>query len=127
MEKKVFENRNSRIWLADDGIIRQVLREGAEQTLTDAKEDQEIYSKLCNRQKIPTLIDISAIRSITREARLFYSQELAVKYNSAMVLVVGSQVSRVIANFMLGLTRPAIPIRLASSQEKGLNWLKQYL
>ena len=127
MEKKVFENRNSRIWLADDGIIRQVLREGAEQTLTDAKEDQEIYSKLCNRQKIPTLIDISAIRSITREARLFYSQELAVKYNFAMVLVVGSQVSRVIANFMLGLTRPAIPIRLASCQEKGLNWLKQYL
>lgn len=127
MNNEVFENRNSRIWLSEEGIIHQVLKRNAEQTVADAQEDMKIYSQLCSSKKRPTLIDISQVRSITREARLFYSRELAVKYNTAMVLVTETKLSRVIANFMLGLTKPAIPIRLFTDKNKGLKWLQRYV
>jgi hypothetical protein len=120
-------SRVAKIWVGQDGIVRIIHTPGAEVTLEDAQETMAAYKKLNNGKRMPLLVDTKSMKSISREARHFYSGEEAAACAGAAALIVGTPVSKVLANFYLGLSNPKLPSRLFTSEDEALVWLKGYL
>ena len=119
--------RVSKVWLGEDGIARVIHVPGAEVTLEDAKETMAAYLKLNKGKRMPLFVDTKTMKSLAREARHYYAGEEAAKVASAVAIIVGTPVSRVLGNFYLGLSNPHLPSRLFTSEEEALEWLKGYL
>jgi hypothetical protein len=115
------------MWLGEDGIGRVVLKPGAEETLEDVKEIIEAGRKLGKGAAVPVINDIRNTKSITREAREFYTGEETKKVVSAIALLVGSPVSRALGNFFIAVNRPSCPTRVFSSEQKAIEWLKGFV
>jgi hypothetical protein len=118
--------RTVRIWLGDDGIIRMVDLPGTEEALEDAVENVKTVWNVSEGKKRPVLIDIRGLKSITREARQYYASGETARFGRAIGLVIGSPMTRVIGNFFFQLNRPALPLKLFTSEEKALEWLKGF-
>lgn len=115
------------LWLGEDGIVRIIHVPGAEVTLEDAKETMLAYLQIRQEKRRPLFVDTRTMKSLAREARQYYAGEEAVKVASAVAIIVGTPVSRVLGNFYLGLSNPHLPSRLFSSDDEALEWLKGYL
>jgi len=75
-------------------------------------------------QPTPTLVVLSKVRRVTREAREFFAHHpVNQRVTSRVALVVATPLSRMIGNFFMGLTRPAFPARLCDDEESALAWL----
>ncbi len=126
MSRKYIETKTSRIWLGKDGIVRIIKFPGSVTNLEEARQDV-IATKKFGKKKRPRFVDISKIESVTKEAREYYASEDASRKTSAMALLVGSPVSKVIGNFYLGIDKPPYPIKLFITEEKAIQWLKQFV
>lgn len=123
----VIETKNARIWLGDDGIVRNVQKPGAEETLDTAKEGIAAIHKVSKGKKRPLLVDLKAQKSMSREAREFYSDDTRDNEANAVVLLVDSPVSRIIGSVFLGINKPKLPIKLFTSEGDAIAWLKGFL
>ena len=119
--------RVAKLWLGEDGIVRIIHVPGAEVTLEDAKETMAAYLKLNKGKRLPLFVDTKQMKFLAREARKYYSGEEAAKAASAVAIIIGTPVSRVLGNFYLGLSNPHLPSRLFTSESEALEWLKGYL
>jgi hypothetical protein len=127
MEDKRIRTQTATNWLGADGIMRAVMHPAAEDTLQTAQENIAACAKICQGKKRPMLVDFRQIKAQTREARAYYAGEESAKIFSAVSLLVASPVSRVIGNFFTGLNRPIYPLRLFTSEDEALAWLKGFL
>ena len=127
MEKEEIVTRTGKIWLGEDGILRFIYSPGTEVTLTDTKENVAVASKIIKGKRRPALTDFRGLKSMTREARVYYSGEEVAKYVNAGAVVIGSPVSRIIGNFFMGLNKSIIPNRLFTSESQAIEWLKGFI
>ena len=127
MEKEEIVTRTGKIWLGEDGILRFIYSPGTEVTLTDTKENVAVASKIIKGKRLPALTDFRGLKSMTREARVYYSGEEVAKYVNAGAVVIGSPVSRIIGNFFMGLNKSIIPNRLFTSESQAIEWLKGFI
>lgn len=116
-----------RLWLGDDGIVRIIWAPGAEVTLADAEESMDAYLRVNEGKSRPMLVDTKSMKSLAREARHYYASEEAARVASAVGIIVGTPVSKVLGNFYLGLSNPHLPTRLFSVEDEALEWLKGFL
>ena len=77
-------------------------------------------------KKFPTLVEMSEISALTKEARSYFQKENP-KTSSALALVVDSILSRVLGNLFINLDKPLIPVRMFTSMEQGSLWLKTFV
>jgi len=120
--------RTARIWLEDEGLIHAVVLPHIRQhALEDAKENMAAIGKFAAEKKRPVLIDMRAMMEIEREARTYYASGGGAPVATAVALLIGSPVSRVIANFMISLNRPRVLIRLFTSEEEAVAWLRKFI
>lgn len=63
------------------------------------------------------------MKSISREAREYYANERTSGIQRGTALLVESKVTRVMANFFMGLNKPAAPTRMFTDSEKAISWL----
>jgi hypothetical protein len=124
-KEKVIEHPMSTSWIGDDGILRVLLKPGAVMTLKDVKLSTEATEELAGGKKVLTLVNMVNVRSVTREARVYSGSEHAARNTLALALLVGSPVSRVIGNFMIGLNKTSYPTRLFTQEDEALAWLKK--
>lgn len=115
------------LWLGEDGIVRIVWIPGAEVTLENAQETMAAYLKVNQGKRRPLFVDTKSMRSLARGARTYYASEYAAQIASAVAIIIGSPVSKVLGNFYLGVSNPHLPTRLFSSEEQALEWLKEYI
>jgi len=127
MTSEVIETRSLRTWMGEDGIMRQVALPGSEHTLDDAKENVGITAKICKGKKVPGLIDIREVKSISREARMHYTGDENAKVLIALAMLVDSPVSRIIGNFFIGLNKAPFPCKLFSSESAAIEWLREFI
>jgi hypothetical protein len=113
-------------WMGADGIARTKIKPGSSITITHARENSLAVNSLPG-PKFPLLIDSRDIRSMTKEAREFFSTNGRETKINSMAVVINSPISRVIGNFFLGINKPPVPTRLFDNPEDAANWLKQYL
>lgn len=72
----------------------------------------------------PTIVDISGVKGVSREARHYLSTSPDnMSIASGVAMIAGNPISRVIGNFFLGLNRPPIPVKLFGDFESARAWL----
>lgn len=99
------------------------MRAGCEMALAEAKENIAATFELAGRRQIGVLVDMRGVRSQTREARQYFAGHEAEQVTRAVALLIGSPVSRVLANFYLRLRTPRIPTALFTNEDEAIAWL----
>jgi hypothetical protein len=117
--------RTCTFWV--NGIVHARFHDGAEVTLTDAQENLVVVGNLTNGHRLPVLVDLRPIRSQTAEARACFAGSGGAAVSSAVALVIGNPLSRVLGSFYLGFNRPLTPTRLFTSVADAEAWLRTFL
>ena len=112
MKSEVIETSIGKVWLDEEGIIREKVHAGSVIDLDVAKEEIAAYAVLCKNEARPILVDIRNVKSVTREARSHLAGEEGTKVTRAVALLIGSPLSKIMGNFFLGLNKTSFPSRL---------------
>jgi len=99
------------------------MRTGCEMALADAQENIAAIFALAGSRPTRVFVDMRGVRSQTREARQYFAGHEAAKVTIAVALLMGSPVSRVLANFFLRVGTPLIPTGVFSDETAGIAWL----
>ena len=114
-------------WMGDDGIARTKVKPQAEVTLKESMENSKTVNSLSGEKKFPLLIDSRNIKSISKEARDYFSIQNRDTNVTSFAIIIDSPLSRIIGNFFMGLNKPSVPAKLFNNEEDAIMWLKQYL
>jgi len=96
------------------------------QTLEKAIENidaQERIRDALGKEMTRVLVDMREMKSITREAREYYANQRTSSIQRATALLVKSKVTKVMANFFMGLNKPVTPTRMFIEPEEAIQWL----
>ena len=123
------QTRCSRAWLIGDDVIFVDCKENAEIELKDAIEDMELSEKLVAEVNyFATIIDTANIKSISKEARDWYSQaQNDNPRNVSVALIVNSFYTRIIANFFLGFKNSRTEMKIFNEKDDAIEWLYEQL
>ena len=114
-------------WMESDGIVRTVVKPNAEVLLQDAEQNTATVATFFNGKKIPLLVDIRNIKSISPDAREHFTLKGRESVVNAYALILSSSLSRMIGNFFMTFHKPAVPVRLFNHEDKALAWLKGFI
>lgn len=120
------EVRSQWIRLGDDGILYIKTKPGAEIDRDEAEASVRAAIQLCHEPR-PALIDLSDLRRMTRDARMYYSGPETAKGRSALALLIKSPVAKMFGNFFMGLNKSTVPTRLFTSEPEAIAWLRGFL
>ncbi len=126
MSHQIITTRTGKVWLGEDGILRCVSLPGIHMTLAEAQENIAAGMKFDDGGKRPVLLDIRLIKGIDRDARAYFASRESSVRTSAIALLVHSPLSRVVANFFLGLNKMPMPIHLFPDEGEAIEWLKGF-
>lgn len=120
-----FDTRTGTLEVREDGILHARTAPGSLVTLADARENLASLPDRPDHGKQLLMVDLRGMTGMTREARQFYASEEAAKALAAIALIVGSPLSRMIGSFFLGFNKPRMPLRLFTSEQQAVRWLKR--
>jgi hypothetical protein len=112
--------------LDDRGFIHAVMKQGCSMELQDAQANVATIYELGGHKPSRVLVDMRGVRAQSREARHYFASVDAEKATRAVALVIGSPVSRVLANFYLRLNPGRIPTALFTSEDAAIGWLEGF-
>jgi len=123
------QTRCSKAWLIENNIIFVECKANAEIQLEDAKEDMELSEKLVAEVNyFATIIDTANIKSISKQARDWYSQaQNDNPRNVSVALIVNSFYTRIIANFFLGFKNSRTEMKIFNEKDDAIVWLYEQL
>ena len=105
-----------------EGYLDYRWEHGAIAGMADAEEAVAAVDLIAGTQQLPLLVDMRRLKTLDREARSRFSEADSVTY---LALLVDSPLSRVLANFFLAVSRPAVPTRLFTSEASAVAWLTE--
>ncbi|MBW2464465.1 MAG: hypothetical protein JRH11_22645 [Deltaproteobacteria bacterium] len=105
------------------GFVSATMSHGAEIEGCDAREALEVTWTAAGEQRTRVLVDMRLIRSETREAQQEFVSDYSATVCSAVAIVIGSPVSRVIGNFFLRLNKHQVPTKLFTDADAAVDWL----
>ena len=124
----VIETTCYHTWMGDDGICRTLVKDQAEVTMKEARENSEaVRSYDQGGSKYPLIVFAQNIKSITKEARDFLSIRGRQSPVCSIAIIVKSPLSRVIGNFFIGMNRAGVPSKLFTDEEAAVKWSKKIL
>lgn len=112
-------------WMGEDGIARTKVKAGSEVKLEHAKENSVVVNSFYIDRKFPLLIDSRGIKSISRDARNFFTTNGRKTNTLAFAIIIDSSISKVIGNFFLGINKPGVPTKLFLDESNALEWLSK--
>jgi hypothetical protein len=124
---QVIETSSAKLFLRKDGIIQVDGRPNAELNLAAAIDAVAAQAVLAAGKKRPLLVNMGLVKSMDRNARVYFAGAEAERNVTAAALVISSMIGRVIGNFFIGLNKSLFPTRLFVSQEEAIAWLRGYL
>jgi hypothetical protein len=124
METVSFENENV-LMRIENGILYLKYKIG---TLDLQCATNVVESRLAMSKGVtyPLFVDISHVKTTTKEARGYSSQGDAAKLVSATALWGSSELTKLMANFFLAINKPAVPVKFFTEEPKAIQWLDQY-
>ena len=121
------ETKTARIALNDQGLLIVRIRDGAYQSLADAKENLALAVSETRGERRPLLIDIRKAQPLEADARHHYSgQTLVERFSALALLIEGSPFGRMMGNVYLRIARPGIPTQLFSDEGRAMEWLNAH-
>jgi hypothetical protein len=119
------QTRSARVWLGEDGIIRIRPLGRHREELDDAIANVSAVAKVGQGIRRRLLVDLSEAGPQSTECRDYYTSAESKKNITAMAIVTGSLLGRIIANMILGANRTSVPVRLFPSELAALAWLEE--
>ena len=117
----------STVHIDDDGILISAYKESSNIEVEDAIMVRDAALKLTGGKKCVALVDLTNVKTISKEARYYFSGMEFAEVFKAAASYVSTPVSKIIGNFFLGINKPAMPVRLFNSKEEAITWLKGYM
>jgi hypothetical protein len=117
---------NSEYYCADSDILIISPKPGMKdtpQTARVAVDFQNAYARKLGK-KCSTLVVMNELASQDAETRRIYDEMTTNNLFYGTALVVNSFLSRAIASFAIGLSKPHMPIKVFDTVEKGVEWLR---
>ena len=103
-----------------DGVLRIVWIRGTSVNDVDARALVERSRALSAGVRLPMLVELNGMVTLTRNALLQFAKELNL---TAMALVGPSAVDKVIAAHFIEVHEPVYPTRYFPSRDEALTWL----
>lgn len=113
-------------WMGSDGIVRTKVKQGAEIVLEDAMENSKAVNSF-NGEKYTMIVDTTMAKSISKEARDYFSMKGRDSKVIAFAILINSPLSKIIANFFMGLNKPRVPVRLFTNENDAITWCKSHM
>lgn len=112
-----------------DGILRTQVGPEARIHLQDAIAGVAAYREAANGTRRPLLVDARQLGYLAPDARRHYtkSPEAAECLSAVALLVAGSPIARIAANYINTLGSPPFPTRLFDEEPDAVAWLRGYL
>ncbi len=128
MEQNKHKTSHGEVWMDEEGILYQDYSPGTELQLEDSLEELKIYrTTFCEEEKMPIIVDLSNIKTVSKESRDIYSSEEMGDTISAAALIVSNPVNRIMGNFYMGINKTKMPVRMFSGTRDAKHWLKDFL
>jgi anti-anti-sigma regulatory factor len=114
----------SRFYLGEDKVLYETIVGDIDET--KALELKEAVLKVMNRVdgKLDILIDLNKARNQSSKARKMGKEMFELKQNGKIALFGMHPVSRVIASFVIGITKKE-DVRFFKTRQEALAWLKE--
>ena len=113
-------------WLDDKGIVFAIAEPHDVHSLEHAVENHRIIAEIAGGVRRPFVINMTHVKSMSREARAFYAGPVPAENITACAIITDSNIGKIVANFFIGLTKPSVPTRMFTEYEPALEWLEQY-
>ena len=96
-------------------------------SVCDLAEAKKVTSTVTafGRGPVPVLVDMRQLAKADRSAREHFTSAEA--QATAVALLVGSSVSKVVANFIIGMKRMPVPTRMFTDEDAAVSWLQTSL
>lgn len=110
----------------NEGIIRTEAKPGVDIVLGYAIENSLIVNELCRGRKHPLLIDLKYLKSITPQARAYFSARDRESDINAFAFVILSTFQRMVGNIFIQFNNPPVPTKLFNDETSALEWLRTH-
>jgi hypothetical protein len=114
-----------RMWLRPDGIVQVVWAPRTTVHLEDAGATLDAMVKLTCGRRSPLLVDMRDTGPQDRRTRAEWTSRTGLQ--SAVALIVGTPLSRMLGNLLLMVNKPQFPVRLFDNEESALAWLTDFV
>ena len=116
----------TKIWEDDEGIAHTEFLPGARVNCEAAEEHFEACRQLTGNEKKPVMVDLKNLVYADRGARQCFSSDASTSITKASAVIVDSAIGQVVGGFFMGLNRPPVPIKLFTSREEAMKWLREF-
>ncbi len=118
------ETKTAHIELRGRELLIVRIKDGACQSLADARENLATAIAEAQNRRRPLLVDIRTAQPLEAEVRHFYSGQMLIDGFSALALLVdATPFGRMMGNVYLRIARPGIPTQLFSDEGRAIEWL----
>jgi hypothetical protein len=114
-----------RMWLRPDGIVQVVWVTGTTALLEDATATLEAMARITAGRRSPLLVDMRDTGPQDRATRAAWTDRS--NLSSAVALIVGTPLSRMLGNLVLNVNKPPFPVRLFDKEGPAVAWLKGFV
>ena len=114
-----------RMWLGPGGVVQMTWVSQAVIGLEDAIAAIAAMAELTGGRRSPLSVDLHDGGKPSRPARIEFTRHDDLV--SAVGLIVGTPLSRVMGNFFVSVTRPPYPMRLFDDEASALAWLRPFV
>ena len=128
MKQNKRKTSQGEVWMDEEGFLYQDYPPGTELELEDSLNELKVYQEAyCKEEKRPIVVYLTNIKKVSKESRDIYSSEDIGSLISAAALIVGNPVSRIMGNFYIGINMTKMPVRMFTSTENAIKWLRDFL
>lgn len=119
------ENEYIKLKIIDD-ILLCTFKPGLKINLPLAKEMVQFRLEFIKGQAYPTLVDMRALVSITKESREYFGGKEATHGIKALALWVESPFTKLLANFFIEINKPPVITQAFKTDREAIQWLNMY-
>lgn len=125
LKREEIITKSGKVWL-EDGIIRSKVLIDGEYTLEHAMDDARAFGQLAEiiESKKLLLVEPKNILKVSKSTRKYQVVE-GPKILDKIAQVVENPVTRIIISFFLGFSKMPIPIKMFSTVDEAVRWLKE--
>jgi hypothetical protein len=114
-----------RMWLRPDGIVQVVWAHQTTVLLEDATSALEAMARLTGGRRTPLLVDMHDMGPLDRPTRAELTRRSDLQ--TAVGLIVGTPLSRLVGNLFLRISSSEFPTRLFDNEASAVAWLKGFV
>jgi hypothetical protein len=120
----ILEDSDSLCFWEEQNIICYVYKKPV-LDLEMAKLAMSSRLRVTNNSPCVLLTDLTNVKSTTKEARAYYIANNTKDLVKAVALITPSILTKIMATFFINFDKPGIPVKMFTSREKAIEWLKE--